>query len=147
MDEARDTVKHPNCELIALGIRQPWAELILRGIKTIEVRSSHTLVRGPIYVYSSKKLADVPAARRAIAKHKIDAGQLPLGVLVGTIDIVDSRACAPGDRAAACVPRTLLKGHIGWHLANPKRLETPLGVRFLPYGVWFYPFRRRNGAG
>jgi hypothetical protein len=24
------------------------------------------------------------------------------------------------------------------------RFATPLAVRFLPYGVWFYPFRRRG---
>jgi hypothetical protein len=139
-------VKHPNRELIALGIRQPWAELILRGIKTIEVRSSHTRVRGPIYLYSSKKLADIPAARRAIAEHEIDLAELPRGVLVGTIDIVDSRKCRPADTMAACVPHEVLKGRFGWHLANPQRLATPLGVRFLPYGVWFYPFQRRNGT-
>ncbi len=140
-------MKHPDHELIALGIRQPWAELILRGIKTIEVRTSHTRVRGPIYVYSSKKLADIPAARKAIARHQIDVNQLPLGMLVGTVDIVDSRACLPGDTTAACVPREVLTGRFGWHLANPQRLETPLGVRYLPYGVWFYPFQRLNGAG
>jgi hypothetical protein len=144
--EARHVVKHPNRDLIALGIRQPWAELILRGIKTIEVRSSLTRVRGPIYLYSSKKLADIPAARKAIAEHEIDVDELPRGVLVGTIDIVDSRECRPADTTAACVPRDVLKGRFGWRLANPQRLETPLHVRFLPYGVWFYPFRRRNGA-
>ena len=33
----------------ALGIKQPWVELILRGIKTLEIRSLATNVRGPIY--------------------------------------------------------------------------------------------------
>lgn len=146
MDKTSNVVKHPNRELIALGIRQPWAELILRGIKTIEVRSSHTRVRGPIYVYSSKKLADIPAAGKAVAEHRLDVAELPRGVLVGTIDIIDSRECRPADTTAACVPREVLKGRVGWHLANPQRLATPLGVRFLPYGVWFYPFHRRNGT-
>ncbi len=137
---------HPHRDLIALGVRQPWAELILRGIKTIEVRSSDTNVRGPIYVYSSKKLADIPAAARAIAAHQLDIDALPLGVLVGTVEIVGSQKCRAGDSAAACVPGELLKGRYGWKLANPRRLETVLKPRFLPYGVWFYPFHRRNGV-
>ena len=37
----------------ALTIRQPWAKLILRGIKTIEVRSRLTRVRGRVYIYAS----------------------------------------------------------------------------------------------
>lgn len=136
---------HPNRELIALGIRQPWAELILRGIKTIEVRSSSTTLRGPIYLYASKQPAAIPAARQAISRYQLDAQSLPLGVLVGTVEIVGSQKCRARDAAAACVPGDLLKGRYGWQLANSQRLETALKPRFLPYGVWFYPFRRRNG--
>lgn len=138
------TITHPDKNLIALGIRQPWAELILRGIKTIEVRSSQTNVRGPIYVYSSKKLAGIPAATEAIDRYNLDVDSLPRGLLVGTVEIVDSAPCRASDATAACVPRSLLEGKTGWQLANPQRLEEPLPVRFLPYGVWFYPFRRRN---
>ena len=43
-------MEHPNKELIALGVRQPWAELILRGIKTIEVRTLPTSIRGPVFI-------------------------------------------------------------------------------------------------
>ena len=35
-------------ERIALAIQQPWAELILRGIKTLEIRSQPTRQRGTI---------------------------------------------------------------------------------------------------
>ena len=48
------SISHPDPNLIALGIRQPWAELILRGVKTIEVRSRDTDVRGPIYIYATR---------------------------------------------------------------------------------------------
>ena len=37
----------------ALSIRQPFAEMILRGKKKIEVRSFPTNVRGPMYLYAS----------------------------------------------------------------------------------------------
>jgi len=137
---------HPDRELIALGIRQPWAELILRGIKTIEVRSLPTRVRGPIYLYTSQKLADIPAARDALQQHRLNSNSLQLGLIVGAVEIVECRPCTPADAEAACVPAELLRGQNAWRLVNPVRLEIPLKPRFLPYGVWFYPFRRRNAG-
>ncbi len=138
-------MEHPNRDLIALGIRQPWAELILRGVKTIEVRSLPTAIRGPIYLYTSRVVADTPAARAAADRAGLDVYSLPRGVLVGTINIVDSRPLTSLDASAACVPEELLKGKHGWRISAPQRLETPITVRFLPYGVWFYPFKRKGG--
>ena len=135
---------HPNRDMIALGIRQPWAELILRGVKTIEIRSQDTAQRGTIYVYAAKKFADIPAADRAVETHKLDVESLPRGLIVGTVDIVASRPCQPSDSNAACVPRSYLTGQFAWELANATLFEEPMTVRFLPYGVWFYPWKRRK---
>lgn len=135
---------HPNPELIALGVRQPWAELILRGTKTIEVRSQSTNVRGTIYLYASKKYSAHAAASAAVGEYNLDMAELPLGMLVGTVEIVDAVPCEPGDAQAACVSRNDVHGQVGWHLRNPVRFREPLEVRYLPYGVWFYPFRRRT---
>jgi hypothetical protein len=135
--------QHPDRALIALGIQQPWAELILRGVKTIEVRSQPSQIRGTIYLYASKKPSSLDAAATAMALHALDVDSLPKGLLVGTVEIVDSRPCTVADATASCVPNELLGGQQAWVLANPQRLATPLAVRFLPYGVWFYPFQRR----
>lgn len=140
------SIAHPDKSLIALGVRQPWIELIVRGVKTVEVRSSHTRQRGTIYLYASKKPADIPAATAAASKHDVDLDEVPYGLIVGTVDIVGSRECTPDDEAASCVPTSLLEGKYAWELANPVRFDEPLRVRFLPYGVWFYPFRRRNAG-
>jgi hypothetical protein len=135
---------HPDRDMIALGIRQPWAELILRGIKTLEIRSQPTARRGTIYLYTSKKLADIPAARLAIDRHRLDVADVPRGLLVGTVDLIGSRPCTPAYADSACVPASLLENQHAWELGNPQRLSEPLAVRFLPYGVWFYPFKRKN---
>jgi hypothetical protein len=135
---------HPDPALIALGIQQPWAELILRGVKTIEVRSQPTQIRGTIYLYTSRRTSTFDFAAKAIAAHCLDLDALPKGLLVGTVDIVDSRPCTVKDAAGSCVPGDLLVNRQAWLLANPQRLAQPLEVRFLPYGVWFYPFRRRT---
>ncbi|MBX3441815.1 MAG: ASCH domain-containing protein [Planctomyces sp.] len=139
-------LQHPDPDLIALGIRQPWAELILRGIKTIEVRTVPTGVRGPIYLYTGKVLSTDDVARAACRRHDIDADSLPLGRLVGVVEILDCRACAAEDASAACVPADVLDGKQGWVLGRPVRLPEPMAVRFLPYGIWFYPFRRKGSS-
>lgn len=134
--------------VLALGVRQPWVELILRGTKRIEVRSRSTQVRGLIYIYSSKKLSDHPAAAGAISQHAVAIPELPLGLLVGSVELT---ACAPlagtpMESAESCLPKEILTGSWGWRFANPIRFPKPIPVRFLPYGIWFYPFRRRGEA-
>lgn len=130
-------------DCIALGIRQPWIELILRGIKKVEVRSQNTNIRGTIYLYASKKIAVQPFAKSAFDKHQLEQDQLPLGVIVGSVDILDSVPCQVTDERAACVPASYLKNQFAWKLANPQRFAQPIAVKFLPYGVWFYPFKRK----
>lgn len=134
----------PEPDLLALGIRQPWVELILRGIKTVEVRSTETARRGRIYLYAAKNVADIPAADAAVVRHALDLGSLPRGVVVGTAELVACRPCRATDAGTACVPGSLLPGNWAWELADPQRLAEPLPIRFRPYGIWFYPFRRRN---
>lgn len=128
---------------IALGIQQPWVELILRGVKTLEIRSQPTRQRGTIYLYASKRPSSLDAAAAAARQHEVDFASLRFGVLVGTVDLVGCRPCRAKDQKAACVPATLLKGQYAWQLSEPRRLAEPVAVRFLPYGIWFYPFKRR----
>lgn len=136
--------RHPDKTLIALGVQQPWAELILRGVKTLEVRSQATRVRGTIYLYASRRFSALEAAGEMAQTHGLDVESLPRGVLVGTVDIVDCRPCTSADAHAAGVPADLLINRQAWVLDRAERLPRPLPVRFLPYGVWFYPFHRKG---
>lgn len=145
-NEVGETPATIDRSLPALGIRQPWVELILRGTKTTEVRVVPTKVRGTIYLYASRTPGAGEIVERAISQHGIEMSSLPRGVLVGTVELVDCRLCRAADAAAACVPVDVVQNRYGWVLENPQRLEAPLKPRFLPYGIWFYPFVRRNGA-
>ena len=40
----------------ALSLKQPWAELILQGKKTIETRKWNTNFRGSFYIHASKNI-------------------------------------------------------------------------------------------
>lgn len=134
----------PECR--ALGVQQPWAELIVRGVKSLEVRSQPTRVRGRVAIYASKRPSTLQAAELVVDEFGLNLDTLPKGLLVGTVEVVDCRACRPDDSPAACVPEHLLIDQYAWVLKNPCRIE-PRPVRFLPYGVWFYPFRRKSGRG
>lgn len=73
--------------LKALSIRQPWAELILRGDKTVEFRSQITKIRGRVYVYAALGKPDGDIDENA-SMVGIAWDELPKGVLVGTVEIV-----------------------------------------------------------
>lgn len=104
----------------ALSIRQPWAEQILTGKKTIEYRSKKTHIKGKFYIYSSQKVA---------VGYEDDVEGLLTGVIVGTAEIVDCRFVDdPVDP------------YYEWHLKNPKRLKRPIKPVNKPQPVWFNPF-------
>ncbi|MEI8372183.1 MAG: SNF2-related protein [Planctomycetota bacterium] len=100
-------------KLIGLSVRQPSAEEILTGEKTIEYRSIPAKIRGRIYVYASRYDGDG------------NGDDLPRGFVVGTVEIVD--CIGSGDQ-------------FEWILANPQRLPKPLPPVERPNPVWFYPF-------
>ena len=100
----------------ALSIRQPFAEQILVGKKRVEYRTLKTNIRERVYIYAGLQLADgEPDPKKA----------LPMGVIVGTVEIVD------------CTGK---KGDYSWHLRNPRRLSRPRKPERRPMPVWFKPF-------
>jgi len=108
----------------ALSVRQPYAEQIMRGTKKIEYRSRSTIIRDRVYIYASKTLTT--REKQAYKKMKKEPGDFPVGVLIGTVDIV---GCAGGP------------GDYEWHLANPNRLKKPIKPDNHPQPVWFKPFK------
>lgn len=131
----------PEPHILALGVRQPWAELILRGVKTLEVRSRKTQIRGAIYLYASRQSSNLLAAREAASRQGVDVARLPRGMIVGSVEICGCRPAEPTDAAAAQVAAELLWEQQVWHLTNPVRFEPPVPISMPPYGIWFYPFR------
>ncbi|MDP1547616.1 MAG: ASCH domain-containing protein [Anaerolineales bacterium] len=108
----------------ALSVRQPFAEMILRGIKKIEYRTMRTNIRGRVYIYAS--LTPGPIEQFEYIHTK--PGDLPTGVLVGTVEIV---GCETED------------GYdYEWHLANPERLEKPIKADNRAQPSWFIPFKK-----
>ena len=94
----------------ALSVKQPWAELIARGEKTIEVRGKATKHRGPLLIVSCKS----PAVWKT-------------GCAVAVVDLVDCRPMTKADADAAVRERR--RGDQAWVLANPRRVEPPLPIK------------------
>jgi hypothetical protein len=107
----------------ALSVRQPWAELILLGHKTIEVRSKMTHLRERIYIYASQNRFEAEEESRITAQYGIDVGALPRGVLVGTVQIIGCRPLQRSDSEAACFEINDRAGFYAWVLNRPKRAE------------------------
>ncbi len=141
----------------ALSIRQPYAELILRGIKTIEYRSRPTRIIGErfwIYASKGKGRIEAPAAPvAAVDLRKVKSDNLsiappppwmaelanalrlfpealPTGVIVGSAVI--ERVSPPG----------LLEpdGMYRWHLTDVQRATRMRKPKGHPQPVWFLPF-------
>jgi ASCH domain len=70
----------------ALSIRQPWIDLILKGLKSVEVRDWNVTRRGPILLHSSLTIDWT-----AVELFGYDRPwNLPRGKLVGHANISDS---------------------------------------------------------
>ena len=90
-------------EMIALSIKQPWANLIADGKKRIEVRSWRTRPQRDIVLCSSR----IP---------RID----PAGFAICLCDIIDCQPMEPGDQRFALVPWR--PGAFAWTLNNIRRI-------------------------
>ena len=105
----------------ALSVRQPWAELIACGRKTVELRSRRTLYRGPLLICAGGAW-HVEGARLH--------GRIgERGVTVCVVDLADCRPVEGSDAKAICLPESgvVRLGGYAWVLRNAYRVEpTPM---------------------
>jgi len=86
--------------LKAVSVMQPWANRIVSGRKTIEVRNWRTSYRGPLLIVSSKK-PPIP----------------PAGYALAIATLIMCRDMTPGDEFAAQCPCE--RGDVAWVLDGP----------------------------
>ena len=110
----------------AFSIRQPYAEMILRGSKTIEYRSMVTNIRGRVYIYASL----TPGPLEDFEKINAKPGDFPTGLLVGTVEIV------------GCKTPLFFEHNYHWLLDKPERLPEPIKADNKSQPSWFIPFKR-----
>lgn len=121
-------------------MRQPFASLIVAGVKLYEGRSWQTSHRGPIAIHASGAKPDKALLHeRPIWKSLDDADlmfdELPCGQLIGVVSIVEMVDGAASMRTVAKKHRLLVDPADGdtseyylWRLADPWRLPEPITI-------------------
>lgn len=111
----------------AITIKQPWASLIVAGLKDIENRSWKTNFRGRVLIHAGKareKQFGIPKKLFAddAVYSVIDSKELPQGAIIGSVEIVDCVKNHPSLWA--------IEGDWNWVLANPVMFPQPItGVK------------------
>ena len=115
----------------ALSIKQPWAGLIMAGIKTVENRSWSTMYSGRMAIVSSAK-----PDKHALEDMRRKLGKLPNicsvnGAILGTVELSGMLWTADDGVAESDHPRVTKKmlawwnrESVGWIVERPKRLPS-----------------------
>jgi hypothetical protein len=111
-------------KVTALSFRQPWAELILRGVKTMDLRTWRVNNIGALAVHASQSVD-----HEACERFELDPEKLITGSVLGLVDIY---SIFPLDKAnykkysdKHLAQQTFEEPLYGWVLANPRRLKKP----------------------
>lgn len=120
---------------VALSIKQPWATLLVHGIKTIEIRSWPTSRRGRVLIHAARVSDRSPHAWSFVPAELMDAAQVTGGI-IGAAEISDCIAY----RSA-----TAFKADAAQHRNDPAWFKAPVlyGFRFENPGP--LPFRAYPG--
>ena len=105
----------------ALSLKQPFAELILQGRKTIELRKWNTKVRGKFLIHASK----IPD-KKAMQEFGFGLNDLPLGMIVGEAELIDVKKYEDDKEQAKDKNKHLADsswGKYGFVLRHAKRIE------------------------
>lgn len=112
----------------ALSVRQPWASLIAEGIKTVEIRSRPWAYRGPLVICATAK-PDPDMYAYDDAGNTID---LPCGVAICLVDLIDCHPLEPADALAVGLPWPLTyldcAKRWAWVLANARPVR-PVAIK------------------
>jgi hypothetical protein len=124
----------------ALSVRQPYAELILRGNKVIEFRTKPTNIRERVYLYVSKH----PSGPEIWEGLDFTADDVPTGIIVGTVEIANCGRIPHEDKEKFGLDRSIFPEDdevvYGWLLEAPRRLKRTLKPEGHPQPIWFNPF-------
>ena len=112
----------------AISVRQPWADLILKGKKTIDLRTNKVQYRGPLVIHASQIIE-----KEACERFDIDSDKLTTGAVIGVVELVDVMEMGEEGyqqmREGHLNHRKYKEGLFGWRFANPKILPVPFSYK------------------
>jgi len=109
-----------------LSVCQPFAELIVNGKKTIELRKWNTKFRGEFLVHAARNILIEDCERM-----KIDPKSLVTGAIIGKVNLVDVKKYSSEkelhvDRKKHYAEKDLTQNKYGFLLEKPKKLRIPI---------------------
>jgi hypothetical protein len=127
----------PGTPLFALSIKQPWAALVVHGLKTIEVRRWPTARRGHILIHAARVPDTRPEAWRHLPDQLREDALLQGGIL-GAVELTGCRTYRSVDDFLA--DRTGHLNEASW-FESPQlfgfAFTEPTRLPFRPYPGWF----------
>ena len=121
----------------ALTLWQPWATLIVLGLKRYETRSWGTYYRGPLLIHAGKR-CDRQHERMLREEGWLDDvdGPLPTGVILAVAQLASMRAAAGVDvDHKEMLFGDFSLGRYAWRLADVRPLAEPIPCRG-KQGLW-----------
>src|SRR5579884_2404480 len=110
----------------ALSLFQPWASLVILGAKRYETRGWQTLYRGPLVIHACRRFPEELrglCGREPFRRVFRGAGfaswfDLPLGALLGTVELTDCRLAEemPAGTEIELALRAYRAGRWAWQL-------------------------------
>jgi hypothetical protein len=102
----------------ALSLLQPWASLVVMGLKKIETRSWNTKFTGTLLIHASKKFTSeqIRLSEEFNSKYGASLGfvkELPIGAIIGSVDMIGTFSMND-----LLTQRTISKKEKVWHLTD-----------------------------
>ena len=109
-----------------LSVCQPFAELIIQGKKTIELRKWNTKFRGEFLVHAAKNILEEDCKRM-----KFLPSTLTTGAIIGKVNLVDVKKYDSDkelytDKKKHHSTSDNIKNKYGFILEKPKKLRVPI---------------------
>jgi hypothetical protein len=136
-----------------ITVKQPWASLIVEGIKNIENRTWKTKFRGRILIHAGKNCAfDYLMPDGKIISDTTDKlgwhyDNIPHGSIIGSVEIVDCVINHESIWAEKNDPILLPEGMVfikpiyNWVLENPIKFEHPIENVKGKLSLWEYDLK------
>jgi len=143
----------------AISIKQPWASLIIEGIKDIENRTWKTSFRGTVLVHATAKTAGIPSElltneqwdslhyciESPFWMFELMAGRYTNSAIIGTVDIVDCVVNHPNIWAEKTDYENFNEDPVyyNWVLSNPVKFDEPMLNVKGKLSLWDYPINEK----
>ena len=129
-----------------ITIKQPWAWLIIEGVKDIENRTWPTKFRGRVLIHAAAKpwiwqaLLEYLTPAMKLVFYKCGASHawldsLTKSKIIGSIEIIDCVINHPGIWAEKCEPiykfgtEKIVQATYNWDLTNPIKFPEPIPAK------------------